>query len=45
MTDCGLSVMLKPGLGFTGGAEGVYGLPQEDSGVILYWACNSLTAL
>ena len=37
--------MLKPGLGFTSGAEGVYGLPQADSGVILYCACNALTAL
>ena len=27
ITFCGVSVMLKPGFGFTGGAVGVYGLP------------------
>ena len=45
MTACGLSVMLKPGFGFTGGASGVYGLPHAESGVILYWVCSALTAL
>ena len=35
ITACGLSVRLKPGLASTGGATGVNGLPQAESGVVL----------